>query len=428
MEEHDRQRADERHLFRLTGRLARGGAFSHHPGDCVWIEEACVRDGCRIEQLTDVLGCVRACESGGDGRAVRDLAPLRDLRRKQGCHRLSQNVLLLKATQPQVVGEAGGELCDAIVEEREPALDRETHEHAVGLGVEQVRRQERRDLQILGLGQRCPARERPGQARADALARVALRSSARNDLRGQEPDAAGGVCEAEGVAVQRIVRLRQAAAVEAREKGAGTTEILAEILVQAGKEERPQLRVRLPCPEPTDLRLAEDVVSGKQLVRPFPREHDLQAGSVDRGGQPQQRRRRRTKSRLLRELDGARQQLSDVRRVDRHPRQAGAELLGEAVLVHALVEARIAKPDPERGETRGRKAARERRGRGRVEPAADVGSNRHIRSQPQARGVAKQLEQLLVLVAAGGAASPAGGNGRSHQRRSSIIPSGPMRR
>src|SRR5262249_14006196 len=154
------------------------------------------------------------------------------------------------------------------------------------------------------------------------------------------------------------------------------------------------------CPEPPDLRLAEDVVTGEELVRALTGQHDLQSVFVDSRRQSQQRRRGGPKRGLLGKGDGSRQQLGDVRRVDRHPRQLRADLLDEPILVRALVETGITEADRV-GRQAGDQLAGERRGGGRVEPTADVDAYRNVRAEPETRRLPEELAQLLGLLAGG---------------------------
>src|SRR5262249_17635244 len=116
--------------------------------------------------------------------------------------------------------------------------------------------------------------------------------------------------------------------------------------------------------------------------------------------QSQQRRRGGPKRGLLGKGDGSRQQLGDVRRVDRHPRQLRADLLDEPILVRALVETGITEADRV-GRQAGDQLAGERRGGGRVEPTADVDAYRNVRAEPETRRLPEELAQLLGLLAGG---------------------------
>ena len=87
------------------------------------------------------------------------------------------------------------------------------------------------------------------------------------------------------MAVERVVGLLEASPVEAREKRPGALEVLAEILVQPREEERAEPRLGVSSPEPSHLVLAKDVVPAEQLVGAFARDHDLEPGLLNCGGE-----------------------------------------------------------------------------------------------------------------------------------------------
>ena len=163
--------------------------------------------------------------------------------------------------------------------------------------------------------------------------------------------------------------------------------------------------------------LAEDVVAGEELVGALARQHDLEARVLDRLREPQQRRERRPQRRLLGQLDRARQQLGDVARLDHDARQVGAELLDDPVLEGALVEALVGEAEPERVERVRHVLPGERRGGGRVEPAAEVRGDGDVGAQADAGRVGEELAELLdqLLVV-----------GRAGARREVDVPPAPL--
>ena len=222
-------------------------------------------------------------------------------------------------------GSAGGELGHAVVEEREAALDRVAHQHPVALRVEQVALEERGDLQVLGLPERGHLAEPGGQARFQPLGRVApLCRPAASTSSCEEREQPRRVGEAQPVAVERVVRVGEALAVEADEEGARALQVLADEGVQAGKEQRAQLRVGLAGPEVADRVLAEEVVAAEELVRALAGRDHLQPGVLHGPGEAQERRRRGAEGRLLGQLDRLREQLGDVACADRRPGEARA--------------------------------------------------------------------------------------------------------
>ena len=179
------------------------------------------------QQLADVLGRVLADEDAADRRPVRTLAARVDLLRQERADGAPQRVLLLEPAQPQPVGQRGGELRDAVVEEREAALDRVAHQHPVALRVQQVALEEGLDLDVLRLAERAEALEPLGQPRDQARGRVVGGAGALDEPGVEHAERARGVREADAVAVERVVRLGQAAPVEARDEGARALEVAA---------------------------------------------------------------------------------------------------------------------------------------------------------------------------------------------------------
>ena len=397
MEEQHRERADEAHLVGLPHPGgARRLALLHEPLDGFGPEQADRAQVLRVQQLAHVVGRARADERGHDRRAVRALAARRDLGRDQRPGRLPEEVLLLEPSHLHRVGERRGELGHAVVEEREPALDRVPHEHPVALRVQEVRVEEGHDLEVLRLAERRELAEVVREPGLDARAAVAFERGLLEHPLVEQAERAAGVGEAKPVAVQRVVDVLEPALVEAGEERARALQVLPEELVQPREEQRPDLGVGHLRPEPANLVLAVDVVAAEELVRALARDDDLEACLADGGGQPQQRRQRGAQRRLLGELDRAREQLGDVGRVDDDAGEVGPELAHEAVLELALVEERVAEPDAERVQRAGIEPARERRRDGRVEAAAQVRGDRDVGAQPDARRVGQELRELLL--------------------------------
>ena len=132
-----------------------------------------------------------------------------DRRRQQVRACFAQDVLLAQPAHLQPRRNAGGEFDDAVVEEREAALDRVRHRHAVALRREDVARQQiARSRDTAPATADASARTRPAGCRAARRARRSRRAAARrspekNDL------GAGRGAEARQMREQRIARRRR---------------------------------------------------------------------------------------------------------------------------------------------------------------------------------------------------------------------------
>ena len=330
-----------------------------------------------------------------DRRAVRALLPPGDLRREPVLDGLAQEVLLVQPAQAELVGKARRELGHAVVEEGETTFDRMAHQHPVALRVEQVAVQEGGDLQVLSAAERRHLHEPRRQARLEAFGRVAPRGRRRQDVALEEPEQPRGVREAEPVAVEGVVDVGEALAVEADEERAGALEVLADERVQPREQQRAELGLGLARPEMAHRVLPEEVVPAEELVRPLAGGDHLQARLLDGAGEAQERRRRGAERRLLRQLHGLREELGDVAGADRHAGEIEAAGAGEAILVVALVEARILEADAEAVERLVHLLERVRDDGGRVEAAAQVRGDGDVGPQAQARGVSEQRIQLV---------------------------------
>ena len=198
-----------------------------------------------LEQVVEVLGAAAAEERVMDRRAVRDLRPAGDRRRQVALGRLAEQVLLAQAAQPEAVGQAGGELGDAEVEEGEAPLDRVAHQHPVALRVQQVALEEGRDLQVLRARRAATSRRSDPAAapRGGRGVEVAARGRALTRPASSRPRQRRGVREAQAVAVERVVGVRQAARVEAAQEAPARVEVVAEEAVQPREQQRPHARL-----------------------------------------------------------------------------------------------------------------------------------------------------------------------------------------
>ena len=113
------------------------------------------------------------------------------------------------------------------------------------------------------------------EALKHALGRLRFACGPREELRIQQVEAARRVRKAKPVAVEGIVDVEQAAAVEGGQEAARPGRVGGQELVEPLEQQRPQNRRRLAGPEPAQLVLAEDVVAGEQLVRALSREDDV---------------------------------------------------------------------------------------------------------------------------------------------------------
>ena len=104
-----------------------------------------------------------------------------------------------------------------------------------------------------------------------------------DDVALEQAQRAGRVREAEPVAVERVVRLRQPAAVEPGQERARAPEVARRGTRSAARRAAGAARrLRVARPEPAHLVLAEDVVAGEQLVGALAGQHDLEARVADR--------------------------------------------------------------------------------------------------------------------------------------------------
>ena len=227
VQEHRRDRADERHLVGLAGAVGVRLELRDDALDGLRPEDPGGAQALGAQQLADVLGRVLADEDAADRRPVRTLAARVDLLGQERADGAAQRVLLLEPAQPQPVGQRGGELRHAVVEEREAALDRVAHQHPVALRVQQVALEEGLDLDVLRLAERAEALEPVGQPRDQARGRVVGGAGALDDAGVEHAERARGVREADAVAVERVVRVGQPAPVEARDEGARALEVAA---------------------------------------------------------------------------------------------------------------------------------------------------------------------------------------------------------
>ena len=136
-------------------------------------------------------------------------------------------------------------------------------------------------------------------------------------------------------------------------------------------------------------------VAAEELVGALARRDHLQPGVLHGAGEAQERGRRGAEGRLLGHLHRQREQLGDLARADRDTREVEPARAGEEVLVGALVEARVLEADSEGVERLVHLLeCVSDDGRG-VEPAAQVGGDRDVRTQAQPRRVGEERVELL---------------------------------
>src|SRR5262249_13161754 len=127
--------------------------------DRAGIEEAGAGKIGRGQAARHVIRRIRADEGGGVWRAVRLLGAVRDRVRQQPLGGFAQDVLLAQAAELDLRRNARAQFDDAVIEEREAALDCMCHRHAVALRGEDVAREQIDGFEILRLRQGMPAHE-----------------------------------------------------------------------------------------------------------------------------------------------------------------------------------------------------------------------------------------------------------------------------
>ena len=330
VEEHRREHADERHLVRLADRVARRArlALAHEPRRLPPGRRAPRRASrAGVEELADVAGRV-----GPDERARRSArgtgasSGRRSRRAADARPAFRSRYFSFSPRSRSGSGRCGRELGDAVVEEGEAAFDRVAHQHPVALRVQEVALEEGGDLEVLRPAERrhlaepgragAPPGVRPGRRAPAAWARTSPSSSA------EQPR---GVREAEAMAVERVVGLGQALAVEGDQKGARALQVLADERVQTGEEQRAQARTRARAPRSgAPCSRGRGRSPPKSSSAPSPVVTTFSPASRTAPREAQQRDGRGAQRRLLRQLDRAREELGDVARPDRDAREARA--------------------------------------------------------------------------------------------------------
>jgi hypothetical protein len=139
--------------------------------------------------------------------------------------------------------------------------------------------------------------------------------------------------------------------------------------------------------------LLEQVVAPEQLVRALARGHHGDAGLARPPGQQHQRDRGGADQRRLAVPDRVSERRGDVGRRHLQHVVLGAERGGGALLVRALVVARVGEGDRERVQRVVRGPLRERRDQRGVQPAGQVGPDRDVGAQPQPHAVGQHLAE-----------------------------------
>ena len=277
-----------------------------------------------------------------DRRPVGLLGPVADLGRQPLPADLLEQVLLREPVELERRRQLVGELDHPVVQEGEPPLHGVRHRHPVALRREQVLREEDGRLEVLGLLQRAPAVERVG---VGGRQRAVAGSGGLSHLPAEEPLAPGGGPPPEAVRVVPGVGVREPQAEERLDEvRARSRHPRVDALEQGGA----RLGIGLLGPEAADLRLAEDVVAGQQLVGALAREDHLEAVVPHQTRQEEHRRRGRPHQGGLGVPDHLREHRSDVGVRGVHHVVLGPEGLGHRELEAALVVVRVRERDRER--------------------------------------------------------------------------------
>jgi hypothetical protein len=142
-------------------------------------------------------------------------------------------------------------------------------------------------------------------------------------------------------------------------------------------------------------------VAGEHLVAPLTRQHDLDAGIAHGTTQQVLGDRMRVCERPLRVIDGGRKVIGQVGRANVDPAEFGTGSLRLRLGELHLVVVGVVEREREGAERPGRQLRRDAKDRTRVDAAAQIASDRHIRAQPQAdrlfEGVAQPVHPLARL-------------------------------
>ena len=227
VQQHHGQNPDERHLVALTHEaLGVAPAFLNQRLDSGGREEPGLTQPSFLEQVANVLRRAAAHERAQDRRPIRSLFPPNDVGREEWPYGLAENVFLAEPGQLRTVGKSGGELRDAMVQERETPLHRVAHQHSIALRVKQVSGEERDDLDILGAAKGGVALKILGKTRAHARGRVARRAAGVERPSLEKPEVSRRVLEAKAMAVQRVVGVGESGAENVGQQATGAPEVV----------------------------------------------------------------------------------------------------------------------------------------------------------------------------------------------------------
>jgi hypothetical protein len=138
---------------------------------------------------------------------------------------------------------------------------------------------------------------------------------------------------------------------------------------------------RLPCPEPSHLRLPEEIVAGEHLVGSFSGEHHLDPAFPDESRKEEHRHRSGSEQRSLRVLDHLGKAFGDVAAAHHDLVVIGTEPSLDLALKLRLVVLHILEPERERAEAFRLHLQAERRDEGAIEAPRKVAAHRYVRAE-----------------------------------------------
>src|ERR1700680_120659 len=211
---------------------ALAAAFLDELVDRVGVEIAGRGDRRSRQRVPDMLGRTGREEAPALRRAIRLLGALDDALRQQGARALAQDVLFAQTSQLELRRYACRKLHHPVIEEREAALDRMSHRHAVALRGKDVAGEQVRRFQVLRLRQPLPACELRRQACSQFAHRIVIADFAAQ-LGGKELLGGCRSSQPRQVREQRIVRLLEPGAEEGLQIGLRLAAGAGEIRIEA---------------------------------------------------------------------------------------------------------------------------------------------------------------------------------------------------
>ena len=191
------------------------------------------------------------------------------------------------------------------------------------------------------------------------------------------------------------VNVSQAFLEEGREERALALCQSAYVLVEPLQQQRTPDGVGLPRPKAPDLGFLENIVATEELIRALAGQHHFVARLMHQPGQQEHRRGRGAHDRRLRVPDDFGKDLANLRVCRVNHLMFRSEVLRHRLLKLTLVVVGIAKRNREGRQTIRSVATDDcRDGRG-IEPAAQVGTHRHIRPEANPRRINQQIPKLL---------------------------------